>query len=114
MLIEGLEGGRWALASKIHHCLVDGVGSAGMMDVTMSRSPERAAPVVEAPWIAPNGERSRHGVDPVVQAATAGAHAGSAVVHAALHPRAGRSVCMTASFLLWRTLVPTMMHYLLD
>ena len=42
VLIEGLEGGRWALASKIHHCLVDGVGSAGMMDVTMSRSPERA------------------------------------------------------------------------
>ena len=87
VLIEGLEGGRWALASKIHHCLVDGVGSAGMMDVTMSRSPERAAPVVEAPWIAPNGEPSHHRIDPVVQAATAGAHAGSAVVHAALHPR---------------------------
>jgi diacylglycerol O-acyltransferase / wax synthase len=87
VLIEGLEGGRWALASKLHHCLVDGVGSAGMMDVTMSRSPERAAPVVEAPLIAPNGEPSRHRVDPVVQAATAGAHAGSAVVHAGLHPR---------------------------
>ncbi len=87
VLIEGLEGGRWALASKIHHCLVDGVGSAGMMDVTMSRSSERAVPVVEAPWIAPNGEQSHHRVDPLVQAATAGAHAGSAVVHAALHPR---------------------------
>ena len=74
------------LASKIHHCLVDGVGSAGMMDVTMSRSPERAAPIVEAPWIAPNGEQSHHQVDPVVQAARAGAHADSAVVHAALHP----------------------------
>ena len=87
VLIEGLEGGRWALASKIHHCLVDGVGSAGMMDVTMSRSRERAAPVVEAPWVAPKGEPSHHRVDPVVQTATAAAHAGSAVVHAALHPR---------------------------
>jgi diacylglycerol O-acyltransferase / wax synthase len=87
VLIEGLEGGRWALASKIHHCLVDGVGSAGVMDVTMSRSPEPAAPVVQAPWIAPTGEPSHRRVDPVVQAATAGAHAGSAVVHAALHPR---------------------------
>jgi diacylglycerol O-acyltransferase / wax synthase len=87
VLIEGLEGGRWALASKIHHCLVDGVGSAGMLDVTMSRSPEPAEPVVEAPWAAPNGVQSRHRVDPVVQTATAGAHAGSAVVHAALHPR---------------------------
>jgi diacylglycerol O-acyltransferase len=26
-LLEGLEGGRWALVSKTHHCLVDGVGS---------------------------------------------------------------------------------------
>jgi len=87
VLVEGLEGGRWALASKIHHCMVDGVGSAGLMDVTMSRSPERAAPVVEAPWIAAKGEQSHHGVDPVLQATSAGAHAGSAVVHAALHPR---------------------------
>ncbi|HYB30661.1 MAG TPA: wax ester/triacylglycerol synthase family O-acyltransferase [Solirubrobacteraceae bacterium] len=86
VLIEGLEGGRWALASKLHHCLVDGVGSAGLMDVTMSRSPE-AAPLVGAPWIAHNGEHSHHRVDPMVQAATAGAHAGSGVVHAALHPR---------------------------
>jgi diacylglycerol O-acyltransferase / wax synthase len=27
VLITGLEGGRWALASKTHHCMVDGVGS---------------------------------------------------------------------------------------
>src|SRR6266542_2220031 len=27
-LVEGLEGGRWALISKVHHCMVDGV--AGM------------------------------------------------------------------------------------
>ena len=87
VLIDGLQDGRWALASKIHHCLVDGVGSAGIMDVTMSRSPERSAPVTGAPWIAPNGERSHHRVDPVAQAATAGAHAGSAVVQTALHPR---------------------------
>jgi WS/DGAT/MGAT family acyltransferase len=87
VLIEGLEGGRWALASKIHHCLVDGVGSAGLMDITMTRSPERTAPAAAGPWIAPSGAGSHHRVDPVVQAATAGAHAGSAVVHAALHPR---------------------------
>jgi diacylglycerol O-acyltransferase / wax synthase len=87
VLIEGLEGGRWALASKIHHCLVDGVGSTGMMDVTMTRSPDGTAPVVEAPWVVPTGEPSHRRVDPVVQAAKAGVQAGSAVMHAALHPR---------------------------
>ena len=87
VLIEGLENGRWALASKIHHCLVDGVGSTGMMDVTMSRSPEGGPPVVEAPWVVPDGESSHHRVEPAAQAAKAGAQAGTAVVHAALHPR---------------------------
>ncbi len=27
-LLEGLAGGRWALATKTHHCMVDGVGSS--------------------------------------------------------------------------------------
>jgi len=27
VVVEGLAGGRWALASKTHHCMVDGVGS---------------------------------------------------------------------------------------
>ena len=27
VVISGLEGGRWALASKTHHCMIDGVGS---------------------------------------------------------------------------------------
>jgi diacylglycerol O-acyltransferase / wax synthase len=27
VVIDGLEGGRWALASKMHHCLADGIGS---------------------------------------------------------------------------------------
>ncbi len=30
-LIEGLEDGRWALVLKMHHCMVDGVGSADLM-----------------------------------------------------------------------------------
>jgi WS/DGAT/MGAT family acyltransferase len=27
VIVEGIEGGRWALATKTHHCLADGVGS---------------------------------------------------------------------------------------
>jgi WS/DGAT/MGAT family acyltransferase len=37
-LVEGLEDGRWALATKTHHCMVDGVGSVDvghlMLDVS--------------------------------------------------------------------------------
>ena len=30
---EGLAGGRWALVSKVHHCMVDGVASTDLMAV---------------------------------------------------------------------------------
>jgi WS/DGAT/MGAT family acyltransferase len=53
VLLEGLAGGRWALATKTHHCLVDGVGSIDvgsiLLDVkptgTRWRAPVRSHPV---------------------------------------------------------------------
>jgi WS/DGAT/MGAT family acyltransferase len=37
-LVEGLEGGRWALISKVHHCMIDGVAgwdlAAALLDIT--------------------------------------------------------------------------------
>lgn len=35
VLVEGLEGGRWALATKTHHALVDGVASVGVTQVLL-------------------------------------------------------------------------------
>jgi WS/DGAT/MGAT family acyltransferase len=35
VLVEGLAGGRWALASKTHHCMVDGVGSVDVGHVLL-------------------------------------------------------------------------------
>ncbi len=54
-LLDGLEGGRWALATKTHHCLVDGVGSLDIGHTCCSTPPRtlrrcarsRAAPAVE-------------------------------------------------------------------
>ena len=42
IVISGLEGGRWALASKTHHCMIDGVGSvdASLVMLDGERHPE--------------------------------------------------------------------------
>jgi diacylglycerol O-acyltransferase len=39
VLLEGLAGGRWALATKTHHCLVDGVGSVDAGSVLLDAEP---------------------------------------------------------------------------
>lgn len=39
-LVDGLEKGRWALVTKTHHCLVDGVGSVDIGQVLLDASPE--------------------------------------------------------------------------
>jgi WS/DGAT/MGAT family acyltransferase len=38
VLLEGLEGGRWALATKTHHALVDGVASVGATQLLLDSS----------------------------------------------------------------------------
>ncbi len=43
VLLEGLEDGRWALATKTHHCLVDGVGRPRRGDRDARRDPGAAA-----------------------------------------------------------------------
>ena len=36
-MLEGLEGDRWALLSKVHHCMVDGVAATDMMSPDVRR-----------------------------------------------------------------------------
>jgi diacylglycerol O-acyltransferase len=87
MLIEGLEGGRWALGWKTHHCLVDGVVAVELIGLLLGPAPTaRTEP--ESPRSAPGGPSWRSRVpQAVVQTADAGARAGSAAVRAAAHPR---------------------------
>jgi WS/DGAT/MGAT family acyltransferase len=40
-MVEGLEGDRWALLSKVHHCMVDGVAATDMMSLMFGAGPER-------------------------------------------------------------------------
>ena len=43
-MVDGLEGDRWAMASKSHHCMVDGVSGTELLSVIMDLSPEAAPP----------------------------------------------------------------------
>lgn len=39
-LIEGLEDDRWAIISKVHHCMVDGVAGSDLMQLMFDLSPD--------------------------------------------------------------------------
>jgi WS/DGAT/MGAT family acyltransferase len=49
-LVEGLADGRWAIISKIHHCMVDGVGGNDLMTLVFDTDPD-ARPAEPASWI---------------------------------------------------------------
>ena len=55
---EGLEDGRWAMVSKTHHALVDGVSGTDLLTVMMDISPEPSAPVPDT-WSASPAPGSR-------------------------------------------------------
>jgi WS/DGAT/MGAT family acyltransferase len=44
---EGLAGGRWALMSKLHHSMVDGVSGTDLYRLVLDASPEPGPPVVD-------------------------------------------------------------------
>ena len=56
-VVEGLDGGRWAVISKTHHCLVDGVSATDLMSVIMTkeREPEPAEAEIWTPAAEPGG-----------------------------------------------------------
>src|ERR671910_33066 len=52
-LVQGLEGGRFALISKTHHALVDGISGVDLMTVLFDLSPvPQIAPHEGEPWVA--------------------------------------------------------------
>ena len=48
-LVDGVEGGRWGIVFKVHHCMVDGISGVGLLTAFLDIDPE--APIAAAqPW----------------------------------------------------------------
>ncbi len=56
-VVEGLDGDRFAIISKVHHCMIDGVSGVDMMNVLMTQTPDTNIP--EAPPFLPHPMPSR-------------------------------------------------------
>jgi diacylglycerol O-acyltransferase len=50
-VLEGLEGGKWALVSKIHHCMADGVSGTDLLGVVLDTQPH-PQPLAQEAWSA--------------------------------------------------------------
>ena len=75
-MVEGLTGGRWALISKVHHCMVDGVSGTDLMVLLLDSSRRRAVRRPREAWApAPEPSDAALTVDAVVDLA---AHPGRA------------------------------------
>jgi diacylglycerol O-acyltransferase len=57
-MVEGLDDGRWALLSKVHHCMVDGVAATDLMSVMFCDEGATEAAAARAPTWAPHPEPS--------------------------------------------------------
>jgi diacylglycerol O-acyltransferase len=49
-VVEGLADGRWAVVTKVHHCMVDGVSGAELLAVVLDVEPEPELPVPDD-WV---------------------------------------------------------------
>jgi len=57
-LLEGLSENRWALLSKVHHCMVDGVSATDLMTVMFGEERASGEPRAWEPEPEPNGVES--------------------------------------------------------
>ncbi len=85
-MIEGVGEGRWALLSKVHHCMVDGIAGSDLMSVVLDLEPDapRLEPQAWEPAPAPSRlDLARYSAEMAIESATGFARGGFDVVR---HP----------------------------
>jgi diacylglycerol O-acyltransferase len=109
MTILELADGRWAIVTKTHHCMIDGVGSVDMATTLLDTEPERRTPRnVSSNGASLDGRRDSPAEIPIrswrrtiarpylalghaaIQTARAGLHAAESAVGVATHPSRAR------------------------
>ncbi|WP_223274059.1 wax ester/triacylglycerol synthase family O-acyltransferase, partial [Nocardia cerradoensis] len=60
-LVEGLADGRFAVYTKLHHALMDGVSALRMLQRTLDEDPD--SPELRVPWNLPPRESGGRGGD---------------------------------------------------
>ncbi|MEU6831881.1 wax ester/triacylglycerol synthase family O-acyltransferase [Nocardia beijingensis] len=81
-LIEGLADGRFALYSKMHHALIDGVSAQRLLRRTLTSDP--ASDVTRVPWHLPRSSRgTRSGAGGAARNLVSAATSGASVLRAA-------------------------------
>ena len=84
VLLEGLDRGRWALVTKTHHCMVDGVGSVDVGHMLLDTSPDASGPRPDLTPPATHESEEDHSL--LGRVAHAGVGAAKAGAGVALHP----------------------------
>ncbi len=69
-VVEGLGEGRWALVSKVHHAMVDGIASTDLLTVLLDADREPEAPPAESWAPEPQPSTPRLLADAIVERAT--------------------------------------------
>jgi diacylglycerol O-acyltransferase len=110
LTILELADGRWAIVTKTHHCMIDGVGSVDMATILLDTQPERRIAALDAsangnpapaagiepslpPWRRMLGRVSRPPLAVgrvAVRTAQAGLHAAESALGVATHPNRAR------------------------
>jgi WS/DGAT/MGAT family acyltransferase len=85
-VIEGLAQGHWALISKVHHCMVDGVSGTDLYRVIFDFSPEPSPPAADDRAVAAEPSPFELAAQAALRNAALPARDALALTSAALHP----------------------------